>query len=106
MLTWFDRCGKVLGTVGTPGDLLWPAISPDGNTVVVDRRRSTNRILRPLAARSGTRHCFSITFNSKTNAYPVWSPDGSHIAFASTRDGVSNLYQKAASGAAQEEALG
>jgi Tol biopolymer transport system component len=35
----------------------------------------------------------------------VWSPDGSHITFASTRDGGSNLYQKATRGAAQDEAI-
>src|SRR5207244_12403933 len=36
-LTWFDRFGKVTGTVGLPGILTLPAISPDGATVVVDR---------------------------------------------------------------------
>ena len=37
-LTWFDRSGKMAGTVvGTAGGLRWPAISPDGNTVAVDR---------------------------------------------------------------------
>src|ERR1700674_5587951 len=29
-LTWFDRSGKVLGTVGTPGAMHKPSISPDG----------------------------------------------------------------------------
>ncbi len=105
ILTWFDRSGKVLGTVGTPGDLLWPAISPDGNTVVVDRRDPQTGYfdlwLHDLARGTASR----LTFNSKTNEYPVWSPDGSHIAFASTRDGTSTLYQKTANGAAQDEAL-
>ena len=37
-LTWFDRGGKPLGTVGAPGSFVGPAVSPDGNTVaVVDR---------------------------------------------------------------------
>jgi Tol biopolymer transport system component len=104
-LTWFDRSGKVLGTVGTPGILHWPAISPDGTTVAVDRMDPQTGIydlwLHDLARGTTSR----FTFNSRTNEYPVWSPDGSHIAFASTRDGGLNLYQKAASGAAQDEAL-
>ena len=36
---------------------------------------------------------------------PVWSPDGSRIVWASNRDGDSNLYQKAASGAGEETLL-
>jgi Tol biopolymer transport system component len=45
------------------------------------------------------------TFGPKTNDYPVWSPDGSHIAFRSTRDGSDQVYQKATGGAAQDEDL-
>ena len=38
-LTWFDRSGKVVGTVGAPDEnnLLDPALSPDGRRVAVDR---------------------------------------------------------------------
>jgi hypothetical protein len=28
-MVWFDRSGKLLGAVGTPDRVLWPAISPD-----------------------------------------------------------------------------
>jgi WD40 repeat protein len=104
-LTWFDRSGKVTGTVGTPGDVLWPAISPDGATVAVGRRDPQTGFfdiwLYDLAHGTPSR----FTFNSKDNDYPVWSPDGSHIAFTSGRDGGRNLYQRATSGAAQDEAL-
>src|SRR5262249_47984231 len=36
---------------------------------------------------------------------PVWSPDGSRIAFLSNREGTFNLYQKLSSGAGNEEEL-
>ncbi len=37
--------------------------------------------------------------------YPVWSPDGSSIVFASNRDGVFNLYRKSVSGGGNDELL-
>jgi hypothetical protein len=37
VLTWFDRSGKVTGTLGPPNALSWGAISPDGKTAAVQR---------------------------------------------------------------------
>ena len=36
-LTWLDRSGKAVGTIGRPGIGNNPAISPDGNTIVAQR---------------------------------------------------------------------
>jgi hypothetical protein len=36
-LSWFDRSGNKLGTVGEPGNFVKPAISPDGHALAVDR---------------------------------------------------------------------
>jgi Tol biopolymer transport system component/predicted Ser/Thr protein kinase len=104
-LTWFDRFGKVAGTVGEPGDLNWPAISPDGNTVVVARRDPQTGVINLWLHDPARGTASRFTFNSGEDRVPVWSPDGSHIAFSSIRDGFLKLYQKATSGVAQDEAL-
>ena len=45
------------------------------------------------------------TFDPENDSFPIWSPDGKRIVWASTRAGGFNLYQKAASGAGQDELL-
>jgi Tol biopolymer transport system component len=45
------------------------------------------------------------TFDPATELSPVWSPSGDRIVFSSTRRGNADLYQKAASGAGNEEVL-
>jgi WD40 repeat protein len=104
-LTWFDRSGKVTGTLGPPGAVTWGAISPDGKTVAVDRLDPQTQIydiwLHDLARGTASR----FTFGPKTNEFPVWSPDGSHITFNSLRDGMGHSFQKATSGTAQDEVL-
>src|SRR5271165_4008141 len=37
-LTWFDRTGKAVGVVGSPVELEWASLSPDGSTVAFDRQ--------------------------------------------------------------------
>jgi eukaryotic-like serine/threonine-protein kinase len=46
-----------------------------------------------------------LTFDNKTNAAPVWSPDGTHITFTSSRDGGWNVYQKSVNGIGGDEAI-
>lgn len=105
-LTWFDRHGKVLGTVGDPSMIEpWPAISPDGNSVAVARADlvTGGQDLWLYYLKRGTQS--RLTFDGKQNDFPVWSPDGSHIAFVSSRDGAVNVYQMAVNGMGQAVAL-
>jgi Tol biopolymer transport system component len=103
-ITWFDRSGKQVGTVGTPSPMLWATLSPDGSTVAADVLDSTGGRdiwLHDLARGTESRFTFGPTLND----YPLWNPDGSKIVFYSVREGNGNPYQKAASGVGPEEVL-
>jgi hypothetical protein len=99
-LTWLDRTGKVLGTLGLPDNsLLHPEVSPDGRRVVVDRSVDGNTDLWILDAVRAIR----FTFDAGIDHWPIWSPEGSRVVFDSSRKGLHDLYQKPSSGAASEE---
>jgi dipeptidyl aminopeptidase/acylaminoacyl peptidase len=103
-LTWFDRAGKRLGTVGPPGEYLNPLFSPDGQQVVFERRSAQgDRDVWLLELSRGTTTRF--TFNPSDDQQPVWSPDGSRIVFASNRDKSYGIYQKPSNGTGNEELL-
>jgi Tol biopolymer transport system component len=104
-LTWFDRAGKKLGTVGPAGNYLIPRLSPDGQRLAVDRIDLQSQTSDIYLFDSASENERRFTFDPAIDEYPFWSPDGSHIVWASTRDGVGNLYQKAANGAGPDEEL-
>ena len=62
------------------------AISPDGKTIAFSYKGD----LFTVPAQGGTAH--QLTSNSAYDAYPVWSPDGQKIAFASAREGSLDVY--------------
>src|ERR1700722_10584941 len=104
-LTWFDRQGKAVGTIGDPGVYRTLAISPDGKRVAAERTdpQTQNRDIWVLDAASGATTRF--TSDPGWDAFPMWSPDGSRIIFTSNRSGDYELYQKPSSGASDEELL-
>jgi Tol biopolymer transport system component len=104
-LTWLDRAGKRLGTVGDPGDLGAVQFSPDRRTAAVAVREASSGndeiwlydVLRGLRTR--------FTFGPAPDQFPVWSPDGRVIVFRSNRAGRYDLYRKPADGSRNEELL-
>ncbi|MBL8206905.1 MAG: PD40 domain-containing protein, partial [Blastocatellia bacterium] len=103
-LTWFDRTGKKLGTIGPRGQYLFPKLSPDNQRLVVTMKppaRAEDLYLFELASGAVT----PFTFDPHSDRTTAWSPDGSRIAWSSLRNGVTSLYQKATNGVGQEELL-
>jgi len=102
-LTWVDRAGTVLGTIGEPSGNTQsnPRVSPDGRRVVVARTVQGNADLWLLEGNRSIR----FTFDPARDDFPEWSPDGTRIVFYSIRTGVGDIYQKLTSGAGAEERL-
>ncbi|HEY3122574.1 MAG TPA: protein kinase, partial [Thermoanaerobaculia bacterium] len=92
-LAWLDRAGRELGVLGPPADHYAPDLSPDGTRLAEARfdPDSTNGdiwlidLARSIASR--------FTFDPANDLLPVWSPDGKRLFFASSREGVQQLYQ-------------
>jgi eukaryotic-like serine/threonine-protein kinase len=103
-LAWFDRQGKQLATVGSPGAISCVALSPDGKRLLTSRTSPANDLwISDLEHGTDTR----FTFGASPRCVPVWSPDGTHVIFSAIGKGLDgwDVYQKASNGAGEEELL-
>jgi len=100
-----DRAGKSLGAVTEGGLYTSVALSPDERRLAVTLTTGTptNRDvwLVDLARSVPSR----FTFEPGDDAFPVWSPDNSRIAFAAIRATERGIRVKPASGSSTDEAL-
>jgi Tol biopolymer transport system component len=78
-------------------------VSPDGRQLATFKQEGDDDIwITDLDRGTSTR----FTFDEAVDDAPVWSPDGSRIAFVSNRDGgVFNIYVKSSGGTGSEELL-
>jgi len=95
-LTWVDREGKTVGTVGSPGTDTQVVLSPDATLAVAkDAPYGVPGDLWMLDLASGGRTRFS--FGKDVYSPAVWSPDGARVAYSAGRFG-DTIYEKPASG--------
>jgi eukaryotic-like serine/threonine-protein kinase len=101
-LTWFDRAGNSLNSVGADGDYTDFRLSPNGQTLavsLVDPKAWNPDIWLIDLTRGGSSR---FTFGSALSAAPVWSPDGTRVVFRTNRGGMTELYEKSAGGGGNE----
>jgi len=91
----FSQPGKSSGGENPVSGPLWlryPVISPDGRTVLFCFKGDIYKI----SVEGGT--AIPLTISESVEFSPVWSHDGSHIAFASNRYGNFDVFVMPASG--------
>jgi len=101
---WFDESGKELSPINQTGDSRNPRLSPDDSRIAVQRVDAGGHSdiwVIDVARGTNTR----LTFNPTDETYPMWTPDGTRIVYASNQNGRLDLYQKAAGGAGNEDLL-
>jgi Tol biopolymer transport system component len=105
-LTWVDRAGNALGTVGEPGPYLNLALSRDERRIAV-ALSSGSPENRDIWLIDAARHdvLSRLTFDPGVDWLPVWSPDGSRIAFSGARAGSASLRLKVINGGMDEPLL-
>jgi eukaryotic-like serine/threonine-protein kinase len=105
-LTWFDAAGKQSGTVGQAG-VSFPRLSPDGKRLAYMAgsvaRMNGDIWVADLERGIQTR----FTFGPQINVAPVWSPDGSQIAYAGLAPGSGGfaIFVKNSSGAGDAQQI-
>ncbi len=102
VLVWVDRDGNEELLQAPARSYRDPAISPDGTRIAVTvAEENIDVYLWDIAQQTLSR----FTFSDSSDVSPVWSPDGSRVAFSSTRPDGSGLFAKAAAGTGVVERL-
>jgi serine/threonine protein kinase len=101
-LTWFDRQGHVMSTVGEPGLFRTLALSPDNTKLAFERVVEGNRDVWVYDFATG--RTTRLTTDPAADYAASWNPNGRTIAFFSSRN-PPGIYQRASNGAGEDELL-
>ena len=103
-LFWLDRTGQRSASIAVPGGYEGLDLSPDGKRFAVHRHEGTggDNWFFDVSQQRMQRLTFDTT---QDNSSPIWSPEGTRIAFASRRSNKWGLYVKPVDGTAAEELI-
>jgi len=102
-LTWFDRSGRALATLGEASQQVLMDLSRDEKTVAVCRGAFGRRDIWLVDTASASSR--RLTFDARDDCGAAFSPDDKEVLFNSDRRGVREIYRKAADGSGGETLL-
>jgi eukaryotic-like serine/threonine-protein kinase len=100
-LTWVDRAGMTVSTLGEPAQVTNFRLSPDERRVVFDETTRGSRSVWTID--TATRARSRLTFPGSDDWQPIWSPDGLRVLFGSYRNGPIDMYIKPADGGGNDQ---
>ena len=104
-VVWYARDGRRLEAISDMGEFEGVSLSPDQTRVAFgyfDANESLNHVAI-VAAKGGVPRRF--TFSRGNQYSPIWSPDGTRLAFSDDAKGVDTLAAKPLAGTSNEQAL-
>jgi Tol biopolymer transport system component len=113
-ITIYDRQGKVVKTVGPKGLYQQPVFSPDAKRIAVVEAdlhpESTDQFAQTADifvydVDTGAHTRITTSGNREQAIAPVWSPDGTQLAYLALRAGSQGIYRKPSNGQGSEELL-
>lgn len=102
-LVWVDRAGREELVPAPVRGFVYPSLSPDGTRVAIDVRDDLagDIWIWDFERRTLEKH----TFEAQPDSYPLWTPDGRHLVFASARGGIPNIYRLSSDGTGDVQRL-
>jgi Tol biopolymer transport system component len=100
-LVWVDRNKVIEPLAAVTGNYSDPRLSPDGSRLAVTITQASDNI---FTFHIPTSRFTQLTFDGN-NSMPVWTGDGTRLAFASNKAGALNLFWRPANGTGTDERL-
>jgi serine/threonine-protein kinase len=101
-LLWLDRDGQLRPFMKEQRQYDMPRFSPDGRRLALTIKEAVGQSIWIYDLE---REALSRLTRGADSGRPVWTPDGSHVTYASFKTGVFNLFWKPADGSGEEEHL-
>jgi eukaryotic-like serine/threonine-protein kinase len=104
-LTWLDREGKTLGTLGAPAIIGDVSLSADGRRALVDLTDAARDVSSLFVLDGATGRSTRLTFGAGNQSSCLYSPDGRQFVFGWDAKGPFDMFRQGIDGTGEPEPL-